>query len=55
MKLFWQDPYMKEFDSTVIDIDEDKVILEQTAFYAESGGQMGDTGHLNGVPVLDTR
>ncbi len=55
MKLFWQDSYLTEFDSRISDIIDDKVILEQTAFYAESGGQMGDTGHLNGVRIVDTQ
>jgi alanyl-tRNA synthetase len=39
--------------------EEGQVLLEATPFYAEAGGQMGDTGHLTGgagvAEVRDTR
>jgi misacylated tRNA(Ala) deacylase len=53
-KLFWEDSYQKEFEARVNSIEGVKVVLDQTCFYATSGGQIGDTGEINGIRVLDT-
>src|SRR5437899_12510191 len=36
--------YLREFDAKVVDRGPDFVVLDQTAFYAEGGGQPDDTG-----------
>lgn len=58
-KLYYDSPYMKEFESVVVSCQEGKkgyeVILEETAFYPEGGGQPTDTGMLGGVRVLNVR
>jgi misacylated tRNA(Ala) deacylase len=42
-----KDPYIQEFDATVQSVKDDKfVVLDQTAFYPNSGGQPYDTGVL---------
>lgn len=58
-KLYYQDPFLTEFSCTVIDCRKEKeqwaVILDQTAFYPEGGGQPADHGTLGQAQVLDVR
>lgn len=55
-RLHYDDPYLLEFDAVVTARREHAgrpaVILDRTAFYAESGGQPWDTGFLADVPVV---
>lgn len=44
-----------EFHARVMGITGDYVILDQTAFYPEGGGQVADTGWLNDVDVKDVQ
>ena len=45
--LFIENPYLKEFDAKILNINLNKIRLDQTAFYAKSGGQPGDVGTIN--------
>ncbi len=58
--LYYEDPYQKEFESRVIRIlNDNQVILEQTAFYPEGGGQPADKGFLKfdgkDVEIIDVQ
>ncbi|HID08730.1 TPA: alanine--tRNA ligase, partial [Candidatus Micrarchaeota archaeon] len=53
--LYYDDPYLFEFEARVLGVEGDWVILDKTAFYPEGGGQDPDTGELNGVPVVDVQ
>jgi Ser-tRNA(Ala) deacylase AlaX len=53
--LFWKDPYMKEFEARVVSANGKEVVLDRTCFFPQGGGQVGDTGFLNDVRVVDTR
>lgn len=53
-KLYWIDSYIKEFEAEVISIKGNMVELNRTAFYPRGRGQVGDTGFLNNLRVMDT-
>ena len=54
--LYYKDNYLTEFTSKVLSCVEEngkiKVVLENTAFYPEGGGQPSDIGTINGVKVI---
>ncbi|WP_046167713.1 alanyl-tRNA editing protein [Chromobacterium vaccinii] len=50
-KQFWDDPYQTELATRVSRVDGERVWLEETIFYAFSGGQESDSGRIAGHPV----
>ena len=56
--LYIEDPYLKEFKAEIVNININQITLDQTAFYAKSGGQPGDVGQLtinrNTIKIIDT-
>ncbi|MEW5868987.1 MAG: alanyl-tRNA editing protein [Chloroflexota bacterium] len=53
--LYQTDSFLKSFDATVTDIDEENrgIVLDQTAFYPGGGGQPYDTGFISsGTTIL---
>jgi len=51
--LYFQDYKRTSFTGTVLKIVDDVVVLDQTAFYPTSGGQLHDLGTLNGCEVTE--
>ena len=45
-QVYLKDSYMKELDTEVKSVGKNKVILNETIFYATGGGQPNDTGVL---------
>ncbi len=58
-KLYHQDSYLREFEAQILEIRATgkgrAVLLDQTAFYPESGGQPADMGFLDQTAVLDVQ
>ena len=57
-RLYYEDEYLSQFDATVRECrpkSEGKwiVLLDQTAFFPEGGGQWPDLGTIGGANVLD--
>lgn len=54
-KIFWQDPYLTELYTTVKSVNGNRITVEETIFYAFSGGQESDEGTIDGYSVLDAK
>ncbi len=58
-KLYYENAYTRSFTATVLvceaEGDRFRVLLDQSAFFPEEGGQAADPGTLNGIAVLDVR
>ena len=56
-RLYHDDSYADTFDAKTVDklqVDgKPAIVLDQTLFYPTSGGQLHDTGYVNGIPVID--
>jgi Ser-tRNA(Ala) deacylase AlaX len=52
-RLYWVDPYRKEFDGRVLSLVGNEVLLDQTCFYPRGGGQASDTGTIDSIRVAE--
>ncbi len=51
--LYYEKPPIFEFEAKVLKVLDNFVVLEHTAFYPTSGGQMHDTGYIGNAEVVD--
>ncbi len=55
IKVFWQDPYLTELETTVQSVSGNQITVNETIFYAFSGGQESDHGMIAGAKVMGAR
>jgi misacylated tRNA(Ala) deacylase len=58
--LFRQNSYLQECQATIIAVESNQIILDQTVFYPLGGGQPGDSGYIEKssgetMRIVDTR
>lgn len=55
-RLYFENPYLTEFEAEVVEklihAQKPALILDQTCFYPESGGQLSDRGTIDGIEVI---
>lgn len=55
-RLYYDDPYRLEFEAEIVERlvweNEPALVLDQTCFYPESGGQPSDRGTMEGISVI---
>ncbi|MHA1722971.1 MAG: alanine--tRNA ligase [Candidatus Baldrarchaeia archaeon] len=55
-ELYYEDPYKVSFRAKVLKILQNKyVVLDRTCFYPTGGGQLYDTGEINGYKVVNVQ
>ena len=52
-EVFRHDGYLSEFEATITAVRGDDIIMDCTGFYPGGGGQVCDTGTINGFKVTD--
>jgi Ser-tRNA(Ala) deacylase AlaX len=54
-KIFWEDPYLTQLETHIATVKDNDITVEQTIFYALSGGQESDHGTIGNNRVLQAR
>lgn len=54
-KVFWEDPYLTEIETTVTGVKGNDITVDRTIFFAQSGGQESDHGTINDRRVIQAR
>src|SRR5271155_1309924 len=53
-KAFWENPYQTELVTTVVSVDDDKILFDATIAYSFAGGQESDKAWVNGIAIIDS-
>ncbi len=54
-KIFWEEPYLTEIETTVTGVNDTEITVDRTIFYALSGGQESDYGSIDTHRVIQAR
>ena len=54
-KMFWEDPYLTQLETYITSVKGNDITVEQTIFFAFSGGQESDHGTIGNSRVLQAR
>ena len=54
-KIFWENPYLTELNAVVTSVLGNNITLDQTIFYAFSGGQESDSGTIAEFKVMEAK
>lgn len=54
-KIFWTDPYRSRHETRIATVNGADITVDETIFFAFSGGQESDHGSINGIPVITAR
>ncbi len=52
-KLYYKDAYVKSAGAKIVKIEQSKIYLDKTIFFAFSGGQASDRGTIDGEQLID--
>lgn len=55
IKLYYEEPYLKETEATITAIEGNRVFFDKSIFYPEGGGQPGDIGTFGIYRIIDTQ
>jgi len=50
-QIYYEDQYLKELESTVVEIDGNKVVIQENIFFPKTKGELGDFGTVNNIKV----
>jgi Ser-tRNA(Ala) deacylase AlaX len=54
-KMFWKDPYLAQLNTLIHSVRDADITVEETIFFAFSGGQESDHGTIGNSRVLEAR